>query len=96
MVDLILMSERADVNLMSDLHGTPLHLACKICNLKIVQQLLIHGANITLKSKGKLANDYTDNQRIVFLIEKYEVLRAKEIEGGESSDELSEFDPTPA
>jgi len=49
-----------------------------------------------LKSKGKLAKDYTDNQRIVFLIEKYEMLRAKEIEGGESSDDLnSDFDPTP-
>lgn len=37
MIDLTLMSDRTDVNLMSSLHGTPLHLACKIGNLKIVQ-----------------------------------------------------------
>jgi ankyrin repeat protein len=37
MIDLILMHPAADVNLMSNLHGTPLHLACKIGNLKIVQ-----------------------------------------------------------
>jgi ankyrin repeat protein len=50
MIDLILMSQTVDINLMSSLHGTPLHLACKAGNLKIVQRLLIHGADITLKS----------------------------------------------
>lgn len=35
-IDLILMSDRTDINLMSSLHGTPLHLSCKIGNLKIV------------------------------------------------------------
>lgn len=87
LIDLILMSERTDINLMSSLHGTPLHLACKIGNLKIVQQLLINGADIFLKSlkNGKLAKDSTDNQRIVFLIEKYEKLRALEQEGDESA-----------
>lgn len=88
LIDLILMSERTDINLMSSLHGTPLHLACRIGNLKIVQQLLINGADIFLKSlkNGKLAKDCTDNQRIVFLIEKYEKLRALEQEGEESAD----------
>ena len=61
MVDLIMMSEKADINLMSPLHGTPLHMACKIGNLKIVQQLLINGADITLIMKGKLAKDNTAN-----------------------------------
>ena len=37
LIDLVLMSERTNVNLNSMLHGTPLHLACKIGNLKIVQ-----------------------------------------------------------
>lgn len=32
--------------------------------------------------------------RIEFLIEKYEILKAQEAEG-ESSEDLSEFDPTP-
>jgi ankyrin repeat protein len=50
MIDLILMSLTVNINLMSSLHGTPLHLACKVGNLKIVQRLLIHGADITLKS----------------------------------------------
>ena len=82
------MSERRDINLMSSLHGTPLHLAAKIGNLKIVQQLLMNGADITLKSQknGKLAKDNTDNQRVTFLIEKYEQLRALELESGEADD----------
>ena len=50
MINLILMSDKTDINLMSSLHGTPLHLACKIGNLKIVQKLLINNADITLKS----------------------------------------------
>ena len=64
LIDLILMSERTDINLMSSLHGTPLHLACKIGNLKIVQQLLINGADIFLKSlkNGKLAKDSGDKE----------------------------------
>lgn len=85
LIDLIMLSERADINLDSSLHGTPLHLACKFGNLKIVQKLLINGADITKKSaKGKLAKDMTDNQRIVFLIEKYEKLKAL---GEQDSDE---------
>lgn len=78
LIDLVLMSERTNVNLNSMLHGTPLHLACKIGNLKIVQQLLISGADYSMKSmkNGKIAKDSTDNQRIVFLIEKYEQLHA--------------------
>jgi len=92
MIDLILMSERADLNLVSSLHGTPLHLACKIGNLKIVQQLLINGADIFIKSQknGRLAKDSTDNQRIVFLIEKYEKLRAMEAEDSQGSSEEAE------
>ena len=46
MIDLILMSDLADINISSSLHGTPLHLACKIGNLKIVQRLVINGADI--------------------------------------------------
>ena len=74
MVELLLMGEQTDINLMSELHGTPLHLAAKIGNLKIVQQLLMNGADITIKSmkNGKLAKDNTDSQRVIFLIEKYE------------------------
>ena len=37
LIALILMSERTDVNLMSSLHGTPLHMAAILGNLKIVQ-----------------------------------------------------------
>lgn len=63
LIDLILMAEATNVNLNSGLHGTPLHLACKIGNLKIVQQLLISGADFSIKSQknGKLAKDCTDN-----------------------------------
>ena len=81
-IDLILMSEKTDINLMSSLHGTPLHLASKIGNIKIVQQLLVNGADFNIKSQknGKLAKHSTDNQRIIFLIEKYEKFRAIEME----------------
>ena len=77
---------------MSSLHGTPLHLACKIGNLKIVQRLLINGADITLKSQKnqKLAKDSTDNQRVKYLIEKYEKLRALELESAQSVDTSSD------
>ena len=94
MIDLILMSEQTDINLMSPLHGTPLHLACKMGNLKIVQQLLINGADINIKSiKGKLAKDNTDNQRVIFLIEKYEKMRAMDNELEESSGESEGIEP---
>ena len=74
MVELLLMGEKTDINLMSELHGTPLHLAAKSGNLKIVQQLLMNGADITIKSMKnvKLAKDSTDSQRVILLIEKYE------------------------
>ena len=77
---------------MSSLHGSPLHLACKIGNLKIVQRLLINGADITLKSQKnqKLAKDSTDNQRVKYLIEKYEKLRALELESAQSVDTSSD------
>lgn len=94
MVELLLMAEATDINLMSSLHGTPLHLAAKIGNLKIVQQLLMNGADITIKSmkNGKLAKDNTDSQRVIFLIEKYEQLRALEAEAGASPEEVFEDD----
>jgi ankyrin repeat protein len=59
LIDLILMSEKTNINLNSSLHGAPLHLACKIGNAKIVQQLLINGADISIKSlrNGKAAKD---------------------------------------
>lgn len=96
-IDLILMSKKADINLMSSLVGTPLHLACKIGNLKIVQQLLINGADIYLKctKNGKLAKDSTDNQRVIYLIEKYEKLRALEHEHEESSRSSGDEDDEP-
>jgi len=48
--------------------------------MKVVQQLLINGAEINLKSQKtqKVAKDSTKNQRIVYLIEKYEKLRLLE------------------
>ena len=92
-VDLILLSDKTDVNLMSSLHGTPLHMACKFGDIKIVQKLLISGADLTLKSQknGKYAKDITDNDRIVFLIEKYEKWRAAEEESDQSAAEDDDF-----
>ncbi len=72
---------------MSPLHGTPLHIACKMGNIKIVQQLLINGADISVKSpkNGKLPKDISDNARIAFLIEKYEQMKALEADDSSRS-----------
>ena len=90
-IDLLLISEATDPNLMSPLHGTPLHLACKIGNLKIVQQLLLNGSDITKRctKNGKLAKESTQNQRIVFLIEKHEKMM-EALDGDLSSTSLDE------
>lgn len=75
MIDLIMMScEHADINLLSPSAGTPLHVACKTGNLKIVQKLILSGADILIKhpATGLVARETTNNQRIIFLLEKYE------------------------
>ena len=47
-IEMLLLCKRTQINLMSPLHGTPLHTACKAGHVKVVQQLLLFGANITL------------------------------------------------
>lgn len=37
MIELLLTSDRTNIDLMSELHGTPLHVACKGGSVKIVQ-----------------------------------------------------------
>mmetsp|Transcript_3679 Transcript_3679/g.5537 ORF Transcript_3679/g.5537 Transcript_3679/m.5537 type:complete len:136 (+) Transcript_3679:633-1040(+) len=96
LIDIILMSDQVDINLMSPLHGTPLHIACKMGNIKIVQQLLINGADISIKSpkNGKLPKDISDNTRIAFLIEKYEQMKA--LEADDSSRSSGDEEDMPA
>ena len=54
--------------------------------------MLINGADFNIKSQknGKLAKYCTDNQRIIFLIEKHEKFRALEMEEKSSIDISSE------
>ena len=61
-----------DLNLLSD-QGTALHVACKKANLKLVQKLVLMGAKTDIAINGKLAKDSTDSQKIVYLLEKYEM-----------------------
>ena len=92
MIDIILMSQ-PDINAMSKEHGTPLHVACKTSNMKVVQRLVLIGANIqATDSKGKMANNITENQKIVFLLEKYEKLQkiASQLKDESSDSELEE------
>jgi len=72
-IELLLACDRTDIDVYSDVHGTPLHLACRGGSIKVVQQLLLNNADFMARSpKGKLAKEMTKNQRIVYLIEKYE------------------------
>ena len=59
-------------------------MACKVESLPIVQLLLLNNAEQSITSKGhkkKTPKEVTKNQRIVYLIEKYE----KKLGGSESS-----------
>jgi len=70
-----LQSDKLDVNVCAPLLNkeTPLHIACRLDQLQLVQLLLLNNADFTIKnSKNKLAKELTKNQRIVYLIEKYE------------------------
>ena len=67
------MNNTTDINQVSDLHGTPLHTACKAGSLKIVQQLLLNNADTQIASKqGVLPRDIATNQRIIALMDRYE------------------------
>ena len=70
-----MQSDKLDVNVCAPLLNkeTPLHIACRLDQLQLVQLLLLNNADFTVKnSKNKLAKELTKNQRIVYLIEKYE------------------------
>ena len=72
-IELLLTCEKTNIDLMSPLHGTPLHQACKVGSVKVVQQLLLNNADFSTKNlKGRLPKEVTRNQRIIYLIEKYE------------------------
>ena len=76
LVDFILVaSKNVNINLMSPTHGTPLHIACKTGNIKIVQKLILSGAQITVAHNGKQPKESTKNQKIVYLLEKYEKIQ---------------------
>lgn len=75
-LDLIMMSSHVDLNLVSPTFGTPLHVACKLGNLKTVQRLILAGADLSIRDPKtkKLAKETTSDMKIVYLIEKYEKL----------------------
>lgn len=61
--------------------------------MKVVQRLVLIGANIqATDSKGKMAKNITENQKIVFLLEKYEKLQkiASQLKDESSDSELEE------
>lgn len=61
-IELLLTCDRTDIDIQSDMHGTPLHVACRGGSVKIVQQLLLNNADFNLKnSKGKLPKEVTKN-----------------------------------
>jgi ankyrin repeat protein len=59
-VDLLLNAENINPNLVSPVHGTPLHVACRVKNFNMVQYLLLSGVNFNLEDQdGKLPIDVT-------------------------------------
>ncbi len=48
-------------------------MGCKVDSLAIVQLLLLNNADFNIKNaKGRKPKEVTNNQRIIYLIEKYE------------------------
>ena len=46
-VDLILQkAQNVQIDILSQTHGTPLHVACRSGHIKMVQKLVLNGANI--------------------------------------------------
>ena len=74
LIEILLMNSKTQINLVSELHGTPLHTACKAGSLKIVQQLLLNSADtqVPTESDGFLPRDVAADQRIIALIDKYQ------------------------
>jgi len=75
-LDLIMISSKIDINLLSPSCGTPLHVACKSSNLKFVQKLILAGADMSIRDPKtkKSAKETATDLKIVYLIEKYEKL----------------------
>jgi len=61
-IELLLLNKRTEIDIYSPLHGTPLHVACMVSSVKIVQQLLLNSASIcAVNGKNKLPRDLTNN-----------------------------------
>ena len=63
-IELLLQCPMLDVNILSPQHGTPLHMACKVDSLPIVQQLLLNNAEQSIgikNSKNKTPKEVTKN-----------------------------------
>jgi ankyrin repeat protein len=74
-IELLLQCERTNPNILSPLHGAPLHLACLSDSVRTVQILLLNNAERSLglrNGRQKLPREMTKNQRIIYLLEKYE------------------------
>lgn len=77
MVDLIMMScTYVKVNLASPRVGTPLHVAAERGHLKVLQKLILSGADTEARHpvSDLLARRIAKDPKIVFLLEKYEKL----------------------
>ena len=89
-IDILLQCDKLDVNLCAPQKNgeTALHMACRLDEMQIVQRLLLSGADFTIRSaKNKVAKEVTKNQRIVYLIEKYEKRGLSNITGKDITSE---------
>jgi len=66
----------ANINVQNEWGGTPLYLACQYQHIDSVQQLILSGAKLRIKtSSGRTPFDIailTENERLLQILEKYE------------------------
>lgn len=109
-VNILLKDKRTNLNYSHPQRGSCLHLASKGQHFQIVQMLLMHNIDFTIKtSEGKLAKEVTNSKQILNIIAWYEKNQNNKIEDKNAvtnvineineeeneDDEASSFTPSP-
>jgi len=72
-VEILCLNNSTEIDVESELYGTPLQMASRNNSPKMVQQLLLNGADPTLQTtKGEKARDLTTSSRCRLLFDLYD------------------------